>query len=61
MKPVAPALLLRADLAFDENDRTNARQLYQAALGGHGGTIDREHAQARINEIDAPQRNPRRR
>jgi Tfp pilus assembly protein PilF len=57
----APALLLRADLAFDENDRTNARQLYQAALGGHGGTIDRAHAQARINEIDAPQRNPRRR
>lgn len=56
----APALLLRADIAFEENDRNNARQLYEAALRGHG-PIDRARAQARLNEINAPQRNPRRR
>jgi tetratricopeptide (TPR) repeat protein len=56
----SPALLLRADIAFEENDRTNARQLYQAALTGHG-EIDRARAQARIREIDAPNRNTRRR
>jgi tetratricopeptide (TPR) repeat protein len=50
----APALLMRADIAFEDNDRTNARQLYQAALNGHGD-IDRAHAQQRIAEIDAPQ------
>lgn len=56
----APALVLRADIAFEENDRANARRLYQAALEGHG-TIDRNYVQSRIAEIDAPQRRPRRR
>ncbi len=56
----APALMLRADIAFEENDRTNARQLYQSALTGHG-TLDRARAQSRIAEIDAPQLRQRRR
>lgn len=56
----APALLLRADIAFEENDRVHARQLYQSALGGHG-EIDRNRAQARLREMDAPQGRTRRR
>ncbi len=56
----APALLLRADIAYDENDRNNARQLYQAAVNGHG-EIDRSRAQTRIREIDNPQGRTRRR
>jgi tetratricopeptide (TPR) repeat protein len=55
----APALLLRADIAFDENDRPSARQLYQAALAGHG-EIDRAHVQRRLHEIDNPPRARRR-
>lgn len=55
----APALLMRADIAFEEGDRRGARQLYQQALAGRG-TIDRAHAQSRIQEIDAPQRQRRR-
>ena len=56
----AQALLLRADIAYDENDRTNARQLYQAAIAGHG-EIDRARAQTRIHEIDNPAGRTRRR
>ncbi len=56
----APALLLRADIAFEENDRINARQLYQSAVSGHGD-IDRSRAQERIREIDAPAGRTRRR
>jgi tetratricopeptide (TPR) repeat protein len=55
----APALLLRADIAFEEGDRRSARQLYQQALAGRGD-IDRSHAQGRIQEIDNPQRQRRR-
>lgn len=55
----APALLMRADIAFDEGDRRSARQLYQQALAGRG-EIDRARAQQRIQEIDAPQRLRRR-
>ncbi|MDP3277307.1 MAG: tetratricopeptide repeat protein [Deltaproteobacteria bacterium] len=55
----AAALLMRADIAFDENDWRTARQLYQQAIAGHG-TIDRARAQARIAEIDAPPRVRRR-
>jgi tetratricopeptide (TPR) repeat protein len=55
----APALLMRADIAFDEGDRRSARQLYQQALAGHG-EIDRARAQQRIQEIDAPARQRRR-
>ncbi len=55
----APALLMRADIAFDDGDRRSARQLYQQALAGRG-EIDRARAQQRIQEIDAPQRQRRR-
>jgi tetratricopeptide (TPR) repeat protein len=55
----ASALLMRADIAFDDNDRRAARQLYQQALAGRG-EIDRARAQARIQEIDAPPRTRRR-
>lgn len=55
----APALLMRADIAFDEGDRRAARQLYQQALAGRG-EFDRARAQQRIQEIDAPQRQRRR-
>jgi tetratricopeptide (TPR) repeat protein len=55
----AEALLMRADIAFDDGDRRAARQLYQQAIAGRGA-IDRARAQARIQEIDAPQRTRRR-
>ncbi len=53
------ALLMRADIAFENNDRRSARQLYQQALAGRG-EFDRAHATARIQEIDAPPRQRRR-
>ncbi len=55
----AAALLMRADIAFENNDRRAARDLYQQALNGRG-EFDRAHAQARIQEIDAPPRQRRR-
>lgn len=55
----APILFLRAEVAWNENDRPTARRFYQQALEGEG-SIDRARVEARIQEIDNPRPQRRR-
>ncbi|MBI5515635.1 MAG: tetratricopeptide repeat protein [Deltaproteobacteria bacterium] len=56
-----PALVLRAEIAVEDNDRPTARSYYRQALDAHDAPLDRAAIEARLAELDRPGPPPRRR